>query len=394
MKSRILSVLILVLGLATIPAKAQLPEFEGNKKIRVGIFAPTYLDSLFGPKGYKYKDVPRFAMPGIDFVQGALVALDSMKLEKTTVEARIFDTKSYTMSVPALIKYHSLDSLDLMIGSVKDAEYRQLADFALQKNIPFVSATFPNDGGVTANPFTIIMNSTLKAHCEAIYSYIFQEHSTDKIFLCRKTGDNRVPDIFKQLNEKEGTPLLTMQMVEDSIATNPEALLPMLDSNRKTVFIGASLDENFALGLARACASLEDPYHIKLIGMPNWDGFASLKRRDEVLKDYAINYTAPYYNTKWDEYSKKLTGLYLKKYKTKPSDMAFKGFESVWLFCNLLLKHPTDMMSNLNDKTAKVICEYNFKPVKLKKENTVPDYFENKHLYFLKMVNGEVSRAW
>ena len=88
----------------------------------------------------------------------------------------------------SLISSHALDSLQLIIGSVKDEEYGQLARFALQKNIPFISATYPNDGGITENPYLVIVNSTLKAHCEAIFSYMLQNHGSDNILHFRKPG--------------------------------------------------------------------------------------------------------------------------------------------------------------------------------------------------------------
>ena len=155
---------------------------------KIGVFAPLYLDSLFNPTtGYKYaKEVPRFAQPGLDFVQGAQAAFDSMSLPGYNIDVYVYDTKSYTKNLGQLIRSGQLDSLDLLIGSVRDLEYKQLADFALAKNTRFISATFPNDGGLTKNPFTIILNSTLKAHCEGIYSYILQNHGTDNIFLLRR----------------------------------------------------------------------------------------------------------------------------------------------------------------------------------------------------------------
>jgi len=127
--------------------------------------------------------------------------------------------------------------------------------------------------------------------------------------------------------------------------------------------------------------------------MPNWDGFASLQKKDD-FKDFPIYFTSPYFNNKWDDYSKMLNNAYLKKFRIKPSDMAFKGFESVYLFTKLLAKYPNDLISHINDKTEKVFCEYNIRPVLLKKENTTPDYFENKHLYFIKLLNGVTSRAF
>ena len=74
--------------------------------------------------------------------------------------------------------------------------------------------------------------------------------------------------------------------------------------------------------------------------------------------------------------------------------MAFKGFESTYLFTKLITKYPGDVMNHLNDKGFKVFSDYNFKPVMLKKEATFPDYFENKHLYFIRLMNGTISKGW
>ena len=74
--------------------------------------------------------------------------------------------------------------------------------------------------------------------------------------------------------------------------------------------------------------------------------------------------------------------------------MAYKGFESVYMFVKLLTKYPDDLINHINDKSAKVFCDYNIRPVTLIKNNPVPDYFENKHLYFIKLFNGAKSKAW
>ena len=166
-----------------------------------------------------------------------------------------------------------------------------------------------------------------------------------------------------------------------------------LDSNSNSIVIGASLDETFAGNITSACYNLHDAYPITLIGMPTWDGFTSLNKKIE-FTEFPIYYTTPYFNDKGDEFSKTLTAAYLKKYKGKPTDMAFKGFEAVYLFTKLLAAYPGNFMSHINDKNIKVFCEYNFRPVMLKKGNTTPDYFENKHVYFIKKVNGAASKAW
>ncbi len=363
---------------------------------KIAIFAPLYLDSVFRNNTFKYyKTIPRFIMPAIDFVQGAQIALDSLESGDDYIDATIYDSKSFTQPVPYLIQSKKLDSLDLIIGSIKDAEFLQLAEFAANHKIPFISATYPNDAGITNNPFMVIVNSTLKTHCEAIYSYILQNHGTDKIYLCRQNGtqEDMVASYFKQINEQDGKPLLNIQSLNFDNNLNAAILKTKLDSNRNSILIGASLDENFAGRMAHACFDLNKTFPIILIGMPTWDGFSSLRKKNN-YKDFPIYYTTTYYNNKDDDFSKTLTAAYQKKYKIKPSDMAFKGFESVYCFTKMLTKKPDNLMSNFNDNCPKVFCEYNFRPVRLKGENIAPDYYENKHLYFIKILNGIVSRAW
>ena len=376
---------------------AQTDSVAAFKTYRVGIFAPLYLDSVFTEDNkFRYKQgMPRFIVPGVDFINGAQIALDSIKLQQQNVAGFIYDTKSYKETVAQLIRSKKLDSLHLVIGSVKDLEYKQLADFALAKNIPFISATYPNDGGITANPSLVLVNSTLKAHCEAIYSYILQNHGTGRILLIRKKGaqEDKVAAYFKAINEPDRKPLINIQVINIDSSFSSDILKKKIDSTKQTVIIGASLDENFATTLTSACYDLHQAYPIILIGMPNWDGFKSLIKKDQ-FENFPVYFTTPYFNYKWDDYSKVLTTGYAKKYKGKPSDMVFKGFEATYLFTRLLTMHPTDMMGHINDKNLKLFSDYNFRPVMLKKENTMPDYFENKHLYFIKIMNGVTTKAW
>ncbi|MFT3981116.1 MAG: ABC transporter substrate-binding protein [Ferruginibacter sp.] len=398
MKKRIRPLIVLFfLMTGWMSASAQSDTTRILKTYRVGIFAPLYLDSVFSPAtgGYRYgKDFPKFAVQGLEFVQGAQIALDSLPMLFGNIDARVYDSKSTSAPVPLLIQNKVLDSIDLIIGSVKDQEYFQLAGFAKQKNIPFISATYPNDGGITGNPFLVILNPTLKAHCEAIYSNILQNNTTDKIYLITKPGtqENTLLQNFKAINEPDGSPLLKYETI--NIADGNFAVLKAkLDSNRNSVIIGGSLNETFAGGLAEFCQSISKTYRIKLMGMPNWESFKSIAGNKK-LKDFPVYYTTPYFNNKWDAFSKRIKDIYLKKYKGVPSDMAYKGFETVYLFSKLLARQPNDFVSHLNEQPYKVFTDYKFKPVFTSKRSETPDYFENKNLYVIKILNGTFTKAW
>jgi substrate-binding family protein len=368
------------------------------KTYRVGIFAPLYLDATFAPTGdFKYtQNIPKFMQPGLDFIQGAEAGLDSMDLGNVNIIATFYDSKSTTNSIITLIRNRKLDSLDLIIGSVKDLEFKLLADYAYGRRIPFISATYPNDGGVTNNPYLVIVNSTLKAHCAAIYSYLLQNNGTDNIFLIRKKGtqEDKIATYIRQYNEQEGNPLLNIKTYNVDSIVSYDFLVKKLDSTSQNVIIGGSLDEPFGTSLVEACSDLHAQYPITLIGMPNWNSFKIFTNKDAIT-DFPVYYTSPFYTDQKDQFSQMLLNYYSINYKGAPSEMAFKGFECAYLFTKLLVMYPKDdMIAHLNDKDDKVFSDYNFQPQMLIKGSTLPDYYENEHLYLMKILNTIVSKAW
>lgn len=385
-------ILIVLVGQQNLPAQNIY-----QKVFKVGVFAPLYLDSVFTNSQLRYdKSIPKFIMPAVEFVQGTQVAFDTLSLYNQHVEAFIYDTKSYMQPLPWLIQNRLLDSLDLIIGSVKDVDFKQLSDFSMKKNIPFISATYPNDGGVTNNPELVIMNSTLRAHCEGIHSYILQNHGTDKVIILKRAGqqEDKIAAYFKSINEQEGKPpLLNIQTINIDSTISPYFLKNRLDSTKHTVIIAGSLDEAFAKNITDACYALRKTYPITLIGMPNWDGFKIFQAKN-AYKDFPVHFTTPYFNSKTSVYNTVLTNEYMQRFKSKPSDMAYKGFEAAYLFTKILLKYPTDFLLNLNDKSIHVFDEYNFRPVYLKKNTKNSDYLENKHLYVMRILNGAITREW
>ena len=364
------------------------------KSYHIAIFAPLYLDSVFSNSQISFSgSIPKFVMPAVEFVQGAHIALDTLPGNGNTVTATIYDSKSSTQPIPWLIRYQQLDNADLIIGSVKDPDYHDLAAFALQKRIPFVSATYPNDGGITDNPYVIIVNSTLKANCEAIYSYILQKHGTDKIYLVKRKGDDRVDNYFRSINYADGKPLLNIKtiMIDSTISTY--SLINRIDTSRTAVIIGGNLDEDFAKNLADACYPIQKKHPLILLGMPNWSGFKSLYRK-ETYSDFPIRYTTPYYDDRNSEFDSLLQKRYFQLYRAHPSDMAYKGFDITWYFTNLLLNYPGEIMSHLNEENLAAFHGYNFRPVYTGRPGQSPDYYENKHLFIMEILNGDIVREW
>lgn len=394
MKKYILSLQIVLLLASSQFAFAQNEIDHPSKIFHIAVFAPMYLDSVFNTSDVASTGaIPKFIMPAVEFAQGAHIAFDTLSLNGKSAEAFIYDSKSYTEPISWLIKFKKLDSVDLIIGAVKEPDYHQLATFALQKNIPFISATYPNDGGIRNDPFLFIVNSTLKAHCEGIFSYLLQKHGTDNIYLVKRKGDDRIENYFKAINTAEGKPLLNIRTIMIDSTISSYSLAHRIDTTKPAVIIGANLNEDFAKSLADACYPIQKRHSLILMGMPNWDGFKSLYKKD-AYRDFPIRFTTPHYEVKDNAFDSILTKKYFQVYRAKPSDMAYKGFGITWYFTNLLLEHPYDFFSHIGDNSLSVFHNYNFRPVYFQKGSTSPDYYENKHLFIMEIFNGDILREW
>ena len=393
MRKYILSFIFLFVLTGTQKSFAQIKYAPVYKTCRVAIIAPLYLDSIFS--GYHLKSensIPTYTMAGADFVQGAELALDTLNLFGHHVEAFIYDSKSVAQPIPTLIKSGKLDNIDLIIGSVKPPEYYQLAQFGSEKKIPFISATYPNDGDIRQNPFLLIANSTLKANCESIFSYILQKHGTDNIYLVHKKNDNRIESYFKEINLAEGKPLLKINEIMLDSSVSAGGLRNLIDTAKPVVIIGASLNQIFSQKLADACYPVQKNNHLVLIGMPNWDGFACWYNTN-AYTGFPIRYTTPHYLAKNNIFKKYIQDKYFQLYNIEPSDMVEKGFGITYNFTSVLIHHPGMFMQNINDTTSAPFHDFNFRPVSIG-DNSQIDYYENKHLFIMQILDGELSREW
>jgi hypothetical protein len=262
-----------------------------------------------------------------------------------------------------------------------------LALEAHKRKVPFVSATLPNDAGVVNNPFFVLLNSTLRTHCEGIYQYLQKYHSQDRIVLFRKNGvqEGQLLDYFRDMSGSAAQPL-KIDYVDVGPDFDESALAAKLDSTRKNVCIAGSLDERFGLKLAQHMASLSDRYPLTLVGMPTWDGIREFSRSE--FRGMEIVYSTPFYYRRSGGLQAHLTDKFEAAIKGRPTDMLFRGYETMLRFGLLLLDTKKDVASNLTRKGNTVFTHFDIQPVFLNKTNMTLDYFENKHLYFIKFING------
>ncbi|MBO9154913.1 ABC transporter substrate-binding protein [Chitinophaga sp. GCM10012297] len=350
----------------------------------VAVFAPFFLDSVFATStDIPGRTMPRYVMPGLEFYEGVQLALDSLKSHGVKLTVQVFDNKAKNNDVAAVLRNRQIDNADLIIGAVGTPEFRLLSDFAKQKEINFVSATYPNDGGVTENPFLLISNSTLRSHVEAMHDYAQKGFANKNIVILRRNTNfeagiaANIKAAYDRLNYDKKARVRELVW---SDATTEGQLSQLLLTDRPNILIITALDEVGAKSILRKLAPQKATYPMHVFGMPTWD---IMKFKEPEFAGITMYYSSPYYNDKTDVYSKYVTDQFRKIYKARPSDMAFKGFELTWYFVNLLSQDGLYFNKDMNKPGNRVFTTFNFQPVYLKDGEETPDYFENKNIYII-----------
>ena len=166
-------------------------------------------------------------------------------------------------------------------------------------------------------------------------------------------------------------------------------VLSHLDSTKQNLVLCGSLNENFGRTLIKALNDNGDNYSTTITGMPTWNGMSGTSGSSSDKIKVLIS--SPYNYLQASSLLSNISGKYKTAYFAKPGDMFFKGYESMYHFTKVLLKHPDDFINNVSDSSFKLFNDYNFLPVRLSKTSFVPDYLENKKIYFIKIVNGDIQ---
>jgi ABC-type branched-subunit amino acid transport system substrate-binding protein len=355
--------------------------------LRIAVVAPLNLDSAFN--GYEYTlsntKIPQYFLSGLDFYSGVKMAIDSLQKENTNIEVWIYDTHKANQSLQQLTNEMQSRNFSLIIASISNAaEQKTLSLFSAKNSIPVISVTFPNDIYLENNPFFIMVNPTWKTHISAIYNFLLQNYRGKKVVLFTRKGslEDKITEELQLLNTKRLINFSTV-ILSDNFST--EEVLSHLDSTRQNIIACGSLYESFGQGLIKALNDNGETYSSTVIGMPTWNGMNGTT--GTASDKIQIIITTPY-NYLNGAYVDSITNNYRNIFYSRPSDMVLKGYESMYHFTKLLLAYPDSFINNLSEGLYKVSNEYDFTPVRLSNTSFIPDYLENKKIYYIKIING------
>ena len=351
----------------------EFPESKVKSRYRVDVFVALYLNSLIkGDKPTFKGRIPEHALVGIDFYEGLKLAADTLNDYGYNIDVYVHDVTDSATSPHKLMAAHELDQSDLIIGALNPHDLGPLANFAKKHQINFVSALSPFDGGVRNNEYFILLQPSLQSHCERIKDIVKDRYRGQKPILLYSTDAKVEAQAYNYLKDED------FHAVQCNALPKKEQLAKLLDSTADNVIIAGIMDNNFAEKLLLHLNDLFPDYKFNIYGMPSWKGMNSLKK-PEAYPNIAVYISEPFYFDISTASGQALANMYQNEAKgSKPSEMVFRGYETMYWFAYLLNKYGTIFNEKFRDNGVSPFTRFDIREEKDDEGNFL--YFENKHI--------------
>jgi len=342
-------------------------KLHNDTKFKVAFLLPLFVtanDTLHQNDTIPYpvNDMYPRAVPFMEFLEGALLAIDSLRQSGLSLEVRIFDTERDPYVVRNLATSGKLNDMDLLFGPIYPETIEIASIFSRIRRIPMVSPLSAKGVGLIDNPYLFQVNPTEDLQHELTSIYLSRFYDKN-ILLVKDThdynpGTNRYSShIYKYLTYKINPNDLRYRQVlftdedrgvslEDSLAFRLEDVLSL---NRENLVIVSSTNPVFVADLINRLNNLTLHYKITLFGNPQWGRFDALQLESlfNLNLHFHTNFSNPYVN-----YADSLTLDVCKRYRlnwnNEPTRFSFQGFDVTYYFIRALYLFGPNMINEVD----------------------------------------------
>ena len=209
----------------------------------------------------------------VEYYEGLLLAVDSLRNMGTSIELSVYDTGNGTKKVKEILKEDALSNANLIIGAVQNDQIGLIADFAQKHNIKYVIPFTSKNDDVLSNanvyqvntPHSYLYSKAAQAGCD-----LFSDYNIILVNIKDKEEKPEFIKAFKTEMQQRDIPFKEVTYKGDTFATDIEAAM-VRDKRNVVLPTSASLDAvNKIKAPLRMLSELKEeekePYMVNLFG--------------------------------------------------------------------------------------------------------------------------------
>ena len=318
---------------------------EDIEQIKTAIILPLMLNDSVSSEQMKM----------VEFYEGALLALDSLKKQGVSVDLHVYDSGNKWTSIQSILDKPEMKEMNLIIGPVYDTHIAEAAVFAENNGIRMVVPFARQVDAVFTNPYVYQVNTPQSYFYSEVYDHFFMQFPQPNVvfFESPEEKDDDLISGFKRELSYRNVPYTVL--LADT-ATNKDTILTHLDTQRQNILMMTS-DKSGCLNnmvpvfqlLVRDTASTK--FDINLFGYPQYQVYTN----NHLASFYEIGtyfYSSFYTNNLLPEakaFHQKYRRTYSKEIVNRYPKYAILGFDVTYYFLKAMHLYGTDMDNRLNE---------------------------------------------
>ncbi len=211
----------------------------------------------------------------LEFYQGFLLAVDTLKKQQISVDVYTFDTGKEGASIQHILENESLKEMDFILGGYYWGHIKLLSDFCKEHGIKMILPFSSNDHFVSNNPDLFMIN-TPQPHLYPVVQNNFMTYFPDAqvFFLNSLSGKEDKKDFVESFKYKLLAQKVPFEIIEPG--TGIEEIGKKMKKKKDYVFIPASGDNAVLEEWISVLTALKEAHpdqHIHLFGYPEWQTY-------------------------------------------------------------------------------------------------------------------------
>lgn len=279
------------------------------------------------------------SIPFVEFYEGLLLAVESLKKQGLSLNIHVYDTQNDTARIKEILGFPELAYMDLIIGPVYNHEIRLVSEYSKKHRIKMVSPLTDNLRLVDENPFLFQVKPSHNAQINEFAKYVAE--FGDKNIILVHNGDSLGYSNIEMVKNKifanlsVDTLVNNIQFKEVVFADSIFVLEHALNEDVENVFIIPSNEEAFVTNVVTKLNTLKAFGHeVKVVGLSRWQRFRNVDPEYFFNLDLCI--VAPFFVDYHHEDVKNFVLKYRETYKTEPNQMAIHAYDVGLYFLSAL----------------------------------------------------------
>jgi LysM repeat protein len=303
----------------------------------------------------------------VEYYEGFLLALEELKQKGISVNLQVHDIGSGITNLPEILKIPTMQEVNLIIGGFSDSQIKLIANFAQEKNIPYVSPFVRSDEFLNNHQVYQINTPPSYLYARASAAFCNKYKNANIIFYIPNQTGNRMDFIQTLQQDLRAKGILYNVITTGTLSTE---IQKAINDNNDNIFIPNDDGKEILLRLIthlKPIAEARPQLSLALFGYPTWQVYSAAEYSDDFFRlnasFYSFFYANPtdlrvrgFYNNYYRWFSRELIGDFPK--------YGILGYDVGMYFIQLLQKYGTAYVANINSLNYRGIqTDFHFEKV-------------------------------